>query len=296
MGGGVSIPVPLSDVRQEDLKAKYAKFIEEGLSEEDINTKLTKAMPGLVVFDQIDCDHTGKVSSRELKRTLRALPRKKPTPPEGGWPDGKPPPFVPFDAMYETLDRFVIGHCTATTDFRRLESTSCCTLCLLLVFRHCLPPTSTSFQCLQLVFKIFIPPPPSTAMATARFLLMSGSTTCRNSLAWSQPLTVPSIRPRVNSRTTSALRTVSPNWWPRATTRRTRRRPRSSPFVRAWARPRRRPRRRRPQRRRLRRRCPRRRRPRRRRLRRRRLQRRRLQRRRPRRRRLSGDSKVTEGV
>mmetsp|Transcript_97570 Transcript_97570/g.279007 ORF Transcript_97570/g.279007 Transcript_97570/m.279007 type:complete len:231 (+) Transcript_97570:164-856(+) len=104
MGGGVSIPVPLSDVRQEDLKAKYAKFIEEGLSEEDINTKLTKAMPGLVVFDQIDCDHTGKVSSRELKRTLRALPRKKPTPPEGGWPDGKPPPFVPFDAMYETLD------------------------------------------------------------------------------------------------------------------------------------------------------------------------------------------------
>ena len=48
----------------------------------------------MIVFNQIDADHSGAVSMRELHRMLRALPRNKPLPPEGGWPNGEAPKFV----------------------------------------------------------------------------------------------------------------------------------------------------------------------------------------------------------
>jgi Ca2+-binding EF-hand superfamily protein len=53
----------------------------------------------VIVFNQIDCDHSGAVSMRELYRMLRALPRNKPPPPAGGWPGDEAPKFVGIEEM-----------------------------------------------------------------------------------------------------------------------------------------------------------------------------------------------------
>ena len=44
------------------------------------------------------------MTQKELKRLLKALPRKKPVEPEGGWPGGEAPKFVPFEELVDTLD------------------------------------------------------------------------------------------------------------------------------------------------------------------------------------------------
>ena len=61
-------------------------------------------LPSIVLFNQIDCDHSGSVSLKELKRMIKSLPRKKPTPPSGGWPGGSPPPYMTIDEMFTKLD------------------------------------------------------------------------------------------------------------------------------------------------------------------------------------------------
>ena len=44
------------------------------------------------------------MTQKELKRLLKSLPRKKPVEPEGGWPGGEAPKFVPFEELVDTLD------------------------------------------------------------------------------------------------------------------------------------------------------------------------------------------------
>ena len=105
MGGGVSLPaVPLSSTAQDTLKSKYAALSGEGKDDGTISQSLTDSLPGIIIFDQIDCDHTGSVSKKELQRLLKSLPRKKPVPPEGGWPGGEAPKFVPIEGIVATLD------------------------------------------------------------------------------------------------------------------------------------------------------------------------------------------------
>ena len=105
MGGGVSLPtVPLSSTAQDTLKSKYAALSGEGKDDGAISQSLADSLPGIIIFDQIDCDHTGSVSKKELQRLLKSLPRKKPVPPEGGWPGGEPPKFVPIEGIIAALD------------------------------------------------------------------------------------------------------------------------------------------------------------------------------------------------
>ena len=60
--------------------------------------------PGIVLFNQIDADHSGQIDKEELKKLLMSLPKKKPKEPEGGWPNGEAPKFVPFDELVDSLD------------------------------------------------------------------------------------------------------------------------------------------------------------------------------------------------
>lgn len=114
--------VPLSAAQKAQLEAEYTKGKEAGKSDEELQVALAAALPAVIVFNQIDCDHSGSVSMRELHRMLRALPRNKPMPPTGGWPDGAPPKFVGIEEMVKifsggdaaedkeiTMDEFV-GH------------------------------------------------------------------------------------------------------------------------------------------------------------------------------------------
>ena len=150
MGGGVSVPVPLSSSQMTILQQKYALYSERGSDDEELGNMLEAKLPGIIVcvaratraappplpsphsvplrlirpraaagrasvasgsggggltvfllallptlrFDQIDCDHTGSVSKKELKRMMKALPRNKPVPPPGGWPDGQAPKVI----------------------------------------------------------------------------------------------------------------------------------------------------------------------------------------------------------
>ena len=90
MGGGVSLPkVPLSVNLQDTLKEKYVKLSQEGKDDVGLSTYLDEKLPGLIVFDQVDCDHSGKISRKELQRLLKALPRKKPCRPREGGRLGK---------------------------------------------------------------------------------------------------------------------------------------------------------------------------------------------------------------
>lgn len=77
---------------------------EAGQDDESINKELVSALPSIVIFNQIDCDHSGSVTLKELKRLIKSLPRKKPTPPPGGWPGGSPPPYMSIDDMFTSLD------------------------------------------------------------------------------------------------------------------------------------------------------------------------------------------------
>jgi Ca2+-binding EF-hand superfamily protein len=105
MGGAVSMPaVALSVTQQEALKARYAQMSGEGKDDEALSAELAANLSGIVLFDQIDCDHSGKVTKKELQRMLKSLPRKKPVAPAEGWPNGEAPKFVPFEEMASTLD------------------------------------------------------------------------------------------------------------------------------------------------------------------------------------------------
>ena len=104
MGGGVSIPVALSSAQKEILEGKYQLYQSRGCDDAELEGMLAKRLPGIVLFDQIDADHSGSISRAELKAMLKALPRNKPVPPPGGWPGGAAPAFVPFEAMLQTLD------------------------------------------------------------------------------------------------------------------------------------------------------------------------------------------------
>lgn len=105
MGGGVSLPMPVSEVQKDILTQKYNLYSKErGCDDAELESMLGKKLHGIVVFDQIDADHSGSVSRAELKRLLHSLPRKKPVPPPGGWPDGVAPEFVPFEKMLSILD------------------------------------------------------------------------------------------------------------------------------------------------------------------------------------------------
>ena len=98
MGSGVS--APLSNNTLAALAAlKEEKLKEEGVTEADVEALLQTHLPSIVVFNQIDCDHSGSVSASELKRMLVALPRHGRT-----VDDGKEPKFVPFENLVETLD------------------------------------------------------------------------------------------------------------------------------------------------------------------------------------------------
>eukprot|EP00520_Triparma_pacifica_P001718 CAMPEP_0118636174 /NCGR_PEP_ID=MMETSP0785-20121206/2473_1 /TAXON_ID=91992 /ORGANISM="Bolidomonas pacifica, Strain CCMP 1866" /LENGTH=313 /DNA_ID=CAMNT_0006527265 /DNA_START=1 /DNA_END=939 /DNA_ORIENTATION=- len=104
MGGAVSLSTPISGNNQKILAEKYKVKSEAGMDDESINRELSEALPSIILFNQVDCDHSGSVSLKELKRMLKSLPRKKPTPPEGGWPGGSPPPYMTVDEMFEKLD------------------------------------------------------------------------------------------------------------------------------------------------------------------------------------------------
>jgi len=104
MGAAVSIDVPLSQAHRAQLESKYNSLASAGISPRSIQSKYIDAKPGIVLYNQIDCDHSGTVSRKELMRMLKALPRSKPKPPAGGWPDGVAPKFVPFEEMLTTLD------------------------------------------------------------------------------------------------------------------------------------------------------------------------------------------------
>jgi len=96
--------VALSVTQQEALKARYAQMSGEGKDDEALSAELAANLSGIVLFDQIDCDHSGKVTKKELQRMLKSLPRKKPVAPAEGWPNGEAPKFVPFEEMASTLD------------------------------------------------------------------------------------------------------------------------------------------------------------------------------------------------
>mgnify|MGYP001995788277 CR=1 FL=1 len=96
--------VPLAVATQELLKKKYEALKAEGKDDDSISAELAASTPGIIVFSQIDCDHNGSISKKELQRMLKSLPRKKPMPPPEGWPDGQAPAFVPFEKMADTLD------------------------------------------------------------------------------------------------------------------------------------------------------------------------------------------------
>lgn len=105
MGGGVSLPqVPLPASTQALLNTKYEALKASGKDDDAINAEMTAALPAVIVFSQIDCDHSGAISRKELTRMLQSIPRSKPLPPPEGWPDGKAPPFVPIEKMVEILD------------------------------------------------------------------------------------------------------------------------------------------------------------------------------------------------
>jgi Ca2+-binding EF-hand superfamily protein len=105
MGGGISIQVPLSQTQTTNLKAEYEKRKALGQLDDEIGATFKEALPAIIVFNQIDCDHDGTLSRREISRLLRALPRHKPVPPPGGWPEGGgPPPFVPVEQLVDILD------------------------------------------------------------------------------------------------------------------------------------------------------------------------------------------------
>ncbi|GMI24646.1 hypothetical protein TeGR_g5360 [Tetraparma gracilis] len=95
MGGAVSVDVPLSSAQKEALANKYKVMEEEGMTPRTIGSKWTDAKPAVILFNQIDCDHTGGISRKELTRMLHSLPRSKPK--EGV-------KFVPFEEMLTTLD------------------------------------------------------------------------------------------------------------------------------------------------------------------------------------------------
>ena len=77
---------------------------ESGLDDEAITKELNDSLPGIVLFNQIDADHSGQIDKKELKKLLMSLPKKKPKEPEGGWPNGEAPKFVPFDELVDSLD------------------------------------------------------------------------------------------------------------------------------------------------------------------------------------------------
>ena len=104
MGGAVSVPVALSSAQREILEGKYQLYQSRGCDDAEIQGLLAKRLPGIVLFDQIDSHHTGTISRSELKQMLKSLPRNKPMPPPGGWPDGAAPAFVPFEKVLSTLD------------------------------------------------------------------------------------------------------------------------------------------------------------------------------------------------
>ena len=83
MGGGVSIPVALSSAQKEILEGKYQLYQSRGCDDAELEGMLAKRLPGIVLFDQIDADHSGSISRAELKAMLKALPRNKPVPPPG---------------------------------------------------------------------------------------------------------------------------------------------------------------------------------------------------------------------
>jgi hypothetical protein len=102
--GSVQLDVKLSAAQQAKLEAKYIAFEAEGMTPRTINTKYQDNKAAIILYDQIDCDHSGSVTKKELTRMLKALPRKKPVEPEGGWPNGEAPKFIPFEEMLATLD------------------------------------------------------------------------------------------------------------------------------------------------------------------------------------------------
>jgi len=104
MGGSVSVNVPLSSTQLAHLNSEYTKRSGEGKDDDTLKTELNESIASIIVFNQIDCDHDGTLSAREIRRLLRALPNKKPLPPPEGWPDGVSPPFIPVDKIMEILD------------------------------------------------------------------------------------------------------------------------------------------------------------------------------------------------
>ena len=96
--------VPLSESQKQQLQEMYEKGKAAGKSDEDLTAELAGGLPAVIVFNQVDCDHTGSISKKELNRLLKALPRRKPVPPEGGWPGGEVPKFVPIEQMVASMD------------------------------------------------------------------------------------------------------------------------------------------------------------------------------------------------
>ena len=96
--------VPLSESQKQQLQEMYEKGKAAGKSDEDLTAELAGGLPAVIVFNQVDCDHTGSISKKELNRLLKALPRRKPVPPEGGWPGGEAPKFVPIEQMVASMD------------------------------------------------------------------------------------------------------------------------------------------------------------------------------------------------
>ncbi|GMI01436.1 hypothetical protein TrST_g11546 [Triparma strigata] len=96
--------VPLSQQTQAQLKAKYEASAGEGKTDDDINAELSENLPAIILFNQIDEDRSGAIDKKELKKCLMSMPKKKPVEPEGGWPEGRPPKFVPFDEIVDSLD------------------------------------------------------------------------------------------------------------------------------------------------------------------------------------------------
>ena len=114
--------VPLSKNLTDFLEEEYKTKTGEGLDDATLAEILQVSMPAIIIFNQIDCDHSGKVSMRELYRLLRALPRNKPIPPEGGWPNGEAPKFVPPEEMIKVFD-------TGKPHTQKLVEVSIGTLC-----------------------------------------------------------------------------------------------------------------------------------------------------------------------
>ena len=74
MGGGVSISLPLNKAHRDTLGEKY-KAMSSEMDDQEIQNKLDLELPSIVLFDQIDCDHSGLVSKLEVKRMLKCLPQ-----------------------------------------------------------------------------------------------------------------------------------------------------------------------------------------------------------------------------